>query len=167
MKCRSLILPDISRVSVLTYITTEIQQQNQMSTAFPCNVIKWTVYFHAVCSELLFSLHKVASSITLFPLNHYTHHLENITAVLCQAACVVHHWTDIVSCHPVGQHNYLCAGRNDCIIDKIRRKNCPACRVRKCLQAGMNLGGEESRPHFRFAPSRVSDVTFESALLCL
>ncbi|KAL1252472.1 hypothetical protein QQF64_017165, partial [Cirrhinus molitorella] len=38
-----------------------------------------------------------------------------------------------------GQHNYLCAGRNDCIIDKIRRKNCPACRFRKCLQAGMNL----------------------------
>ncbi|KAK2116742.1 Glucocorticoid receptor [Saguinus oedipus] len=38
-----------------------------------------------------------------------------------------------------GQHNYLCAGRNDCIIDKIRRKNCPACRYRKCLQAGMNL----------------------------
>ncbi|KAF3838196.1 hypothetical protein F7725_009964 [Dissostichus mawsoni] len=29
------------------------------------------------------------------------------------------------------QHNYLCAGRNDCIIDKIRRKNCPACRFRK------------------------------------
>ena len=41
----------------------------------------------------------------------------------------------------VGQHNYLCAGRNDCIIDKIRRKNCPACRYRKCLQAGMNLEG--------------------------
>lgn len=40
-----------------------------------------------------------------------------------------------------GQHNYLCAGRNDCIIDKIRRKNCPACRYRKCLQAGMNLEG--------------------------
>ncbi|XP_023438637.1 mineralocorticoid receptor isoform X2 [Dasypus novemcinctus] len=39
-----------------------------------------------------------------------------------------------------GQHNYLCAGRNDCIIDKIRRKNCPACRLQKCLQAGMNLG---------------------------
>ncbi|KAF7206197.1 glucocorticoid receptor isoform X1 [Nothobranchius furzeri] len=43
-----------------------------------------------------------------------------------------------------GQHNYLCAGRNDCIIDKIRRKNCPACRFRKCLQAGMNL---EARKH--------------------
>ncbi|XP_041052369.1 mineralocorticoid receptor isoform X2 [Carcharodon carcharias] len=40
-----------------------------------------------------------------------------------------------------GQQNYLCAGRNDCIIDKIRRKNCPACRLRKCFKAGMNLGG--------------------------
>ncbi|TWW58782.1 Mineralocorticoid receptor, partial [Takifugu flavidus] len=44
-----------------------------------------------------------------------------------------------------GQHNYLCAGRNDCIIDKIRRKNCPACRVRKCFQAGMNLGARKSK----------------------
>ncbi|XP_075448559.1 progesterone receptor isoform X4 [Ascaphus truei] len=40
-----------------------------------------------------------------------------------------------------GQHNYLCAGRNDCIVDKIRRKNCPSCRLRKCCQAGMVLGG--------------------------
>ncbi|XP_010007247.1 PREDICTED: mineralocorticoid receptor isoform X2 [Chaetura pelagica] len=45
-----------------------------------------------------------------------------------------------------GQHNYLCAGRNDCIIDKIRRKNCPACRLQKCLQAGMNLGGFRNLP---------------------
>ncbi|CAG11072.1 unnamed protein product, partial [Tetraodon nigroviridis] len=45
----------------------------------------------------------------------------------------------------LGQHNYLCAGRNDCIIDKIRRKNCPACRVRKCFQAGMNLGARKSK----------------------
>lgn len=44
-----------------------------------------------------------------------------------------------------GQHNYLCAGRNDCIIDKIRRKNCPACRFRKCLQAGMNLDARKSK----------------------
>uniref|UniRef100_A0ACB8EJB5 Glucocorticoid receptor n=1 Tax=Sphaerodactylus townsendi TaxID=933632 RepID=A0ACB8EJB5_9SAUR len=48
---------------------------------------------------------------------------------------------------PVGcrQHNYLCAGRNDCIIDKIRRKNCPACRYRKCLQAGMNLEARKTK----------------------
>uniref|UniRef100_A0A6Q2WS86 Glucocorticoid receptor n=1 Tax=Esox lucius TaxID=8010 RepID=A0A6Q2WS86_ESOLU len=44
-----------------------------------------------------------------------------------------------------GQHNYLCAGRNDCIIDKIRRKNCPACRFRKCLMAGMNLEARKTK----------------------
>uniref|UniRef100_UPI0037E93629 progesterone receptor isoform X2 n=1 Tax=Semicossyphus pulcher TaxID=241346 RepID=UPI0037E93629 len=42
-----------------------------------------------------------------------------------------------------GHHSYLCAGRNDCIVDKIRRKNCPACRLRKCYQAGMMLGGRK------------------------
>ncbi|XP_022617230.1 progesterone receptor [Seriola dumerili] len=42
-----------------------------------------------------------------------------------------------------GSHSYLCAGRNDCIVDKIRRKNCPACRLRKCYQAGMMLGGRK------------------------
>nr|4HN6_A Chain A, Glucocorticoid receptor [Homo sapiens]4HN6_B Chain B, Glucocorticoid receptor [Homo sapiens] len=44
-----------------------------------------------------------------------------------------------------GQHNYLCAGDNRCIIDKIRRKNCPACRYRKCLQAGMNLEARKTK----------------------
>ncbi|XP_042604142.1 glucocorticoid receptor-like isoform X2 [Cyprinus carpio] len=48
-----------------------------------------------------------------------------------------------------GQHNYLCAGRNDCIIDKIRRKNCPACRFRKCLQAGMNLEARKKKKQLR------------------
>ncbi|KPP65653.1 putative protein similar to vertebrate nuclear receptor subfamily 3, group C, member 2 (NR3C2) [Scleropages formosus] len=43
-----------------------------------------------------------------------------------------------------GQHNYLCAGRNDCIIDKIRRKNCPASRKSKKL--GKLKGVSEESP---------------------
>ncbi|XP_048850919.1 glucocorticoid receptor-like isoform X1 [Brienomyrus brachyistius] len=53
-----------------------------------------------------------------------------------------------------GQHNYLCAGRNDCIIDKIRRKNCPACRFRKCLQAGMNLEARKTKKLIRLKGQR-------------
>ncbi|XP_070826287.1 progesterone receptor isoform X2 [Chaetodon trifascialis] len=57
-----------------------------------------------------------------------------------------------------GHHSYLCAGRNDCIVDKIRRKNCPACRLRKCYQAGMMLGGRKLKRYgalkaFGLAPS--------------
>nr|1LAT_A Chain A, Glucocorticoid Receptor [Rattus norvegicus]1LAT_B Chain B, Glucocorticoid Receptor [Rattus norvegicus] len=44
-----------------------------------------------------------------------------------------------------GQHNYLCKYEGKCIIDKIRRKNCPACRYRKCLQAGMNLEARKTK----------------------
>uniref|UniRef100_H0VAU3 Nuclear receptor subfamily 3 group C member 2 n=1 Tax=Cavia porcellus TaxID=10141 RepID=H0VAU3_CAVPO len=60
-----------------------------------------------------------------------------------------------------GQHNYLCAGRNDCIIDKIRRKNCPACRLQKCLQAGMNLGG------FRNLPLEDQITLIQNSWMCL
>ncbi|XP_056625310.1 glucocorticoid receptor [Triplophysa dalaica] len=54
-----------------------------------------------------------------------------------------------------GQHNYLCAGRNDCIIDKIRRKNCPACRFRKCLMAGMNLEARKTKKRQQVAGGRL------------
>nr|WVH45111.1 glucocorticoid receptor 2 [Monopterus albus] len=56
-----------------------------------------------------------------------------------------------------GQHNYLCAGRNDCIIDKIRRKNCPACRFRKCLMAGMNLEARKTKKLSRLKGSQPSN----------
>ncbi|KAM9318760.1 progesterone receptor [Pholidichthys leucotaenia] len=55
-----------------------------------------------------------------------------------------------------GHHSYLCAGRNDCIVDKIRRKNCPACRLRKCYQAGMMLGGRKMK---RFVGMKSMDMS--------
>ncbi|XP_007562079.1 glucocorticoid receptor-like isoform X1 [Poecilia formosa] len=66
-----------------------------------------------------------------------------------------------------GQHNYLCAGRNDCIIDKIRRKNCPACRFRKCLQAGMNLEARKNKKLNKIkvqTPSRPSEPASSLAI---
>ncbi|XP_053313862.1 progesterone receptor [Spea bombifrons] len=57
-----------------------------------------------------------------------------------------------------GQHNYLCAGRNDCIIDKIRRKNCPSCRLRKCCQAGMVLGGRKFKKFSKMKTGRETDA---------
>ncbi|XP_073439041.1 progesterone receptor [Dendrobates tinctorius] len=60
-----------------------------------------------------------------------------------------------------GQHNYLCAGRNDCIVDKIRRKNCPSCRLRKCCQAGMILGGRKFKKFHRMKPEREMDTIIQ------
>lgn len=62
-----------------------------------------------------------------------------------------------------GQHNYLCAGRNDCIIDKIRRKNCPACRYRKCLQAGMNLEARKTKKKIKGIQQTTATGTREAA----
>ncbi|KAM7374122.1 hypothetical protein PAMP_006799 [Pampus punctatissimus] len=42
-----------------------------------------------------------------------------------------------------GKQKYLCASKNDCTIDKLRRKNCPSCRLRKCFEAGMTLGARK------------------------
>ncbi|XP_053422138.1 glucocorticoid receptor isoform X1 [Nycticebus coucang] len=61
------------------------------------------------------------------------------------------------------QHNYLCAGRNDCIIDKIRRKNCPACRYRKCLQAGMNLEARKTKKKIKGIQQATTGVSPETS----
>ncbi|KAJ8266808.1 hypothetical protein GJAV_G00134930 [Gymnothorax javanicus] len=63
-----------------------------------------------------------------------------------------------------GQHNYLCAGRNDCIIDKIRRKNCPACRFRKCLQAGMNLEARKTKKLIRMKVQQAAPGTAKESI---
>nr|XP_020021669.1 glucocorticoid receptor isoform X4 [Castor canadensis] len=62
-----------------------------------------------------------------------------------------------------GQHNYLCAGRNDCIIDKIRRKNCPACRYRKCLQAGMNLEARKTKKKIKGIQQAATGVSQDTS----
>lgn len=62
-----------------------------------------------------------------------------------------------------GQHNYLCAGRNDCIIDKIRRKNCPACRYRKCLQAGMNLEARKTKKKIKGIQQATTGVSQDTS----
>nr|XP_020021664.1 glucocorticoid receptor isoform X3 [Castor canadensis] len=61
------------------------------------------------------------------------------------------------------QHNYLCAGRNDCIIDKIRRKNCPACRYRKCLQAGMNLEARKTKKKIKGIQQAATGVSQDTS----
>uniref|UniRef100_A0A3B4EP00 Glucocorticoid receptor-like n=1 Tax=Pundamilia nyererei TaxID=303518 RepID=A0A3B4EP00_9CICH len=45
------------------------------------------------------------------------------------------------SCVPPGKQNHLCASRNDCTIDKLRRKNCASCRLKRCFMSGMSLKG--------------------------
>lgn len=61
-----------------------------------------------------------------------------------------------------GKQKYLCASKNDCTIDKLRRKNCPSCRLRKCFEAGMTLGGGLNI--LKPAPKRTIILYFGSAV---
>nr|AGV29985.1 androgen receptor alpha [Paralichthys olivaceus]AYN44209.1 androgen receptor-like variant 1 [Paralichthys olivaceus] len=63
-----------------------------------------------------------------------------------------------------GKQNHLCASRNDCTIDKLRRKNCASCRLKRCFMSGMSLkgrrlkgagqtrNGEEEQPSATWGP---------------
>ncbi|XP_045895080.1 androgen receptor-like isoform X3 [Micropterus dolomieu] len=53
-----------------------------------------------------------------------------------------------------GKQKYLCASKNDCTIDKLRRKNCPSCRLKKCFEAGMTLGALSRHYHRETTISR-------------
>uniref|UniRef100_A0A665VE38 Progesterone receptor-like n=1 Tax=Echeneis naucrates TaxID=173247 RepID=A0A665VE38_ECHNA len=44
-----------------------------------------------------------------------------------------------------GKQNHLCASRNDCTIDKLRRKNCASCRLKRCFMSGMSLKGRKMK----------------------
>ncbi|KAM9332542.1 androgen receptor-like [Pholidichthys leucotaenia] len=64
-----------------------------------------------------------------------------------------------------GKQKYLCASKNDCTIDKLRRKNCPSCRLKKCFEAGMTLGarklkkiGQQKNPEEDHAPPDSAEV---------
>ncbi|KAF4787716.1 hypothetical protein TURU_168590 [Turdus rufiventris] len=81
---------------------------------------------------------------------------------ICKVSATQEFTGEIVSAFQhVRQHNYLCAGRNDCIVDKIRRKNCPACRLRKCCQAGMVLGGRKLKKFNKIKVVRTLDVALQ------
>ncbi len=52
-------------------------------------------------------------------------------------------------CVPPGKQNHLCASRNDCTIDKLRRKNCASCRLKRCFMSGMSLKGKKLKSEVR------------------
>ncbi|XP_071400340.1 progesterone receptor-like isoform X1 [Centroberyx affinis] len=70
-----------------------------------------------------------------------------------------------------GKQNHLCASRNDCTIDKLRRKNCASCRLKRCFLSGMSLkgrrlkaagqtrSGEEEQPQATWGAGREDGVT--------
>ena len=44
-----------------------------------------------------------------------------------------------------GPNDYVCPATNTCTIDRSRRKSCPSCRLRKCIETGMSRGNCRER----------------------
>lgn len=63
-----------------------------------------------------------------------------------------------------GKQNFLCASRNDCTIDKLRRKNCPSCRLKRCFESGMTLRSRKLKVIDSQKPLERSDSSGPSAV---
>nr|ASA40268.1 androgen receptor alpha [Channa punctata] len=73
-----------------------------------------------------------------------------------------------------GKQNHLCASRNDCTIDKLRRKNCASCRLKRCFMLGMSLKGrrlkgagqtrsvEEEQPPAAWVPGEIGERAWKN-----
>ncbi|KAL4648797.1 androgen receptor beta [Arapaima gigas] len=46
----------------------------------------------------------------------------------------------------------LCASRNNCTIDRLRRKNCSSCRLQRCIEAGMTLKARKRKTMGQLRP---------------
>ncbi|XP_026213050.1 androgen receptor-like isoform X2 [Anabas testudineus] len=76
-----------------------------------------------------------------------------------------------------GKQNHLCASRNDCTIDKLRRKNCASCRLKRCFMLGMSLKGrrlkgagqtrnvEEEQPPAAWGPGETGESAWKKDVL--
>lgn len=65
-----------------------------------------------------------------------------------------------------GATEYSCAATNNCTIDRLRRKNCPACRLRKCLAVGMRRHIRKESGSRKPSKKRRPSVDFEPCSPC-
>lgn len=71
-------------------------------------------------------------------------------------------------CALLGSAKYVCPADNNCTINRLRKKSCQACRLRKCYEYGMSPG---SKCHIiyilYFLISSVLSLSISFCLFCL